>query len=184
MTLRDKLFSFNGRLRRQDWWLLGIGWGLFAGCIGEIAMRLIFGPEYSMFGGGLVGSQEARLTYLPACVAYDLIMLALAWPQLALSAKRAHDRAQAAWPVIAATLILSLVGDVRPYLALFPDLVISGTTALAIGIVWSIFSFCVGLWLFITLGCLDGTPGPNRFGPSPKGLSGGAPSFMAPGGLG
>ena len=29
-----------------------------------------------------------------------------------------------------------------------------------------------GIWLLIDLGFLDGTPGPNRFGPSPKGLGG------------
>jgi len=28
-----------------------------------------------------------------------------------------------------------------------------------------------GLWLLIDLGFLDGTPGPNRFGASPKGLA-------------
>jgi uncharacterized membrane protein YhaH (DUF805 family) len=32
-----------------------------------------------------------------------------------------------------------------------------------------------GLWLMIELLFLDGTPGPNRFGPSPKGLGGPAP---------
>jgi uncharacterized membrane protein YhaH (DUF805 family) len=26
-----------------------------------------------------------------------------------------------------------------------------------------------GLWLFVELGFLDGTPGPNKYGPSPKG---------------
>lgn len=26
------------------------------------------------------------------------------------------------------------------------------------------------VWVFVELGLLDGTPGPNRFGPSPKGL--------------
>jgi uncharacterized membrane protein YhaH (DUF805 family) len=31
------------------------------------------------------------------------------------------------------------------------------------------------VWLLIDLGFLDGTPGPNRFGPSPKGLGGVAP---------
>jgi uncharacterized membrane protein YhaH (DUF805 family) len=28
------------------------------------------------------------------------------------------------------------------------------------------------IWLFVELGFLDGTPGPNRFGPSPKGIGG------------
>ena len=26
------------------------------------------------------------------------------------------------------------------------------------------------VWTFIECGCMDGTPGPNRYGPSPKGL--------------
>ncbi|ESQ83732.1 hypothetical protein AEAC466_12050 [Asticcacaulis sp. AC466] len=30
--------------------------------------------------------------------------------------------------------------------------------------------FVGGLWILIECGFLDGTPGPNRFGPSPKGL--------------
>jgi len=29
-----------------------------------------------------------------------------------------------------------------------------------------------GIWAFIELGFLDGTQGPNRFGPSPKGIGG------------
>lgn len=32
-----------------------------------------------------------------------------------------------------------------------------------------------GIWLLIELFALDGTPGPNRFGPSPKGLGGPEP---------
>ena len=30
----------------------------------------------------------------------------------------------------------------------------------------------IGLYLLITLGFLDGTPGPNQYGPSPKGYGG------------
>ena len=32
------------------------------------------------------------------------------------------------------------------------------------------------LWVLVECGFLDGTPGPNRFGPSPKGLTGSAPA--------
>ena len=35
-----------------------------------------------------------------------------------------------------------------------------------------------GVWLLVELGFLDGTQGPNRFGPSPKGLGGGEPSAV------
>lgn len=35
------------------------------------------------------------------------------------------------------------------------------------------------VWGFIELGCLDGTPGPNRFGPSPKGYGGAGAELTA-----
>ena len=34
---------------------------------------------------------------------------------------------------------------------------------------------CGFFWVLIECGILDGTPGPNRFGPSPKGVTGPAP---------
>ena len=44
--------------------------------------------------------------------------------------------------------------------------------------VWIFINFIplVGaVWTLIEVGFLDGTPGPNRFGPSPKGITGPAP---------
>jgi uncharacterized membrane protein YhaH (DUF805 family) len=44
--------------------------------------------------------------------------------------------------------------------------------------VWIFISFIplVGpIWALIECGFLDGTPGPNKFGPSPKGIAGPAP---------
>ena len=35
------------------------------------------------------------------------------------------------------------------------------------------------LWILVKCGCLDGTQGPNRFGPSPKGLGGEAAAVTA-----
>ncbi len=43
---------------------------------------------------------------------------------------------------------------------------------------WVLISFVPiigGLWILIECGFLDGTQGPNRFGPSPKGVTGPAP---------
>ena len=37
----------------------------------------------------------------------------------------------------------------------------------------------VDLFVVVTLGFLDGTPGPNRFGPSPKGIGGDTPDETA-----
>ena len=35
------------------------------------------------------------------------------------------------------------------------------------------------IWLLVELGFLDGTQGPNRFGPSPKGIGGDQPTAVA-----
>jgi len=35
------------------------------------------------------------------------------------------------------------------------------------------------LWTLIECGFMDGTPGPNKYGPSPKGLAGAAPAAAA-----
>ena len=42
------------------------------------------------------------------------------------------------------------------------NLIVAGLTATFIGV----------LWTLIECGFLDGTPGPNKYGPSPKGLGG------------
>jgi uncharacterized membrane protein YhaH (DUF805 family) len=44
--------------------------------------------------------------------------------------------------------------------------------------VWVLIGFIPlvgGIWSLIECGILDGTPGPNRFGPSPKGVTGPPP---------
>ena len=35
------------------------------------------------------------------------------------------------------------------------------------------------IWMLVECGFLDGTPGPNKYGPSPKGLTGPAPATSA-----
>ncbi len=41
--------------------------------------------------------------------------------------------------------------------------------------VW--ISMPIALWTFIECGCMDGTKGPNRFGPSPKKVDAAAEVF-------
>lgn len=46
----------------------------------------------------------------------------------------------------------------------------------------NVASLGVNLYLGVVLGFLDGAPGPNRFGPSPKAVE--RPVFAEPGGMG
>lgn len=181
MTLRDKLFSFQGRLRRQDWWLCSIGAGL-----AYVAVAVTIAATTS----GLVGNSTYYLTAqigdpIEQLLSAAAIYAPFVFIQSALAAKRAHDRSQGAGLAILlvlATAALSFAPD--DGLATLGRLADSGAAwvwpALVAGMVVKLAS----LYLLVVLGFLDGTPGPNRFGPSPKGLSGGAPAFMAPGGLG
>ena len=120
--MQSLLFSFNGRIRRQQFWLASIGVGVVYGIVYVIVMMLIRnGGAMAMIG--------------------SLIMLVFLvfylWAALAIQVKRWHDRDKS-W-------------------------------------VWIFISFIpiVGaIWALIECGFLDGTPGPNKFGPSPKGLTG------------
>ena len=39
-------------------------------------------------------------------------------------------------------------------------------------VIFSLMSGIISLWFLIELGFLDGTQGPNKYGPSPKGIIG------------
>lgn len=122
MTLMQKLFSFQGRLRRRDYWLLSFL--LFGVVIVIFMLAGALGVNFAQDSG------EATLLQL-------VVSLILLWPSLALGVKRCHDRNQSGrWLLME---LIPLVG---------------------------------GLWALINLGILDGTQGPNRFGPSPKGIGG------------
>jgi|SRR5579871_6282907 len=80
-------------------------------------------------------------------------------------------------------LVLALIGVI--YLALFWVSIALGVKRchdrdktgwfLLIGLI----PIIGGLWLLVDLGFLDGTQGPNKYGPSPKGIGGDAPAAAA-----
>ena len=95
-----------------------------------------------------------------------VIVMALVMP--AISAAAAGGRAPGPLALVGDLLLLALVW---PGLAIqvkrWHDRDKSGW--------WVLINFVpiIGFfWLLIECGILDGTPGPNRFGPSPKGVSG------------
>ena len=137
MTLTQKLFGFQGRLRRRDLWILWIACTLTTACLVVLVTRSL-GIELS--------DQQSR--FLP---------LLIAWPVYALLAKRMHDRNRSAWWALL-LLAPELVGYAHllggpPQMILLPNKIIGGLVA---------------IWFFIEFGFLEGTPGDNRFGPSPK----------------
>jgi uncharacterized membrane protein YhaH (DUF805 family) len=161
MTLEDKLFSFEGRLRRRDYWLLGIGLALLQIALTQVLLFAMVGPGPTMLGGPL--ALDAMAAPLPSAISAIVTLLFL-WPQLALTVKRKHDRGSSAVLFVVLQLFLT-VSSVLPFRMLIPD----AATLMLVGLAMGAAMVAIAVWLLIDLGILDGTPGPNEFGPSPKG---------------
>lgn len=114
MSLKDKIFSFEGRLRRRDYWLISIALGLAVFLVSDVLRLVLFGPAYSIFTAGFgsfsAWSREPRIGWLA-----EGASLATLWPSLALSAKRAHDRGRGARLVIGLLLLTMAYSAVRPW---------------------------------------------------------------------
>jgi uncharacterized membrane protein YhaH (DUF805 family) len=132
VTFAQKLFSFEGRLRRRDFWLgVLIQWGIL------IAYYLVVTILAVALGVGAGALADPNAPVTGAAMVLMLVNGVLAvglfagllWMGLAIQVKRCHDRNQSGWFVLFGII---------PFFSL------------------------------INLGILDGTPGANRFGPSPK----------------
>lgn len=129
MTLLEKLFGFQGRITRKDYWLY------YLSLIGLTAVFSISVIVTARLTGRAV---DPRADFKMLAVGLGVLTL---WPSLAIGVKRCHDRDKSGWWL----LLWGLLGAI-PF----------------VGILAS-------LWSFVELGILDGTPGANRFGLSPKG---------------
>ena len=101
--LRDVFFSFQGRIGRDTYWLLGIAWLLFVAFIGGCISNMIHSGT-----SGLAGP----------LVAFSLIPCT--WMAFALQAKRWHDLGRSGWaaliglvPVIGLLVAVFFLGFAR-----------------------------------------------------------------------
>ncbi|WP_165188187.1 DUF805 domain-containing protein [Caulobacter soli] len=143
MTILQKLFSFQGRLRRRDYWLLGLLIGVVTVAV-VVLLLLAFG----------VKPEDERLS---------LAGLLVIWPSLAMMVKRIHDRNKSGWLALVYWVpsIASNIVDMAP-----ADSFVAPRMGL------KIVAGIIGLWFLIEFGFMDGTQGPNRYGKSPKGVGG------------
>ena len=143
------MFSFNGRLRRQHFW---ISWLILLG------VSVVTG--WIPIIGGLIG-------------------LVLIWPNLAISVKRLHDMGKTGWfvvipwvaTIIGFIMIISAVG-----MAIFtnPQAFESEDPTVALSMLGSMMGGfavmgLVGLAFLLWIGITDSQRGDNKFGPNPKG---------------
>ena len=178
MSLKDKLFSFDGRLRRQDWWLAVIVLGVIQSVVAAVLHEVILGPAAYTMSDAFAGEPpvlDTRQTMISVAV-----LLLFIWPSLALATKRVHDRNRSARLTIG-LLVVTWVSSLAPG-SIYEVMVGSRGIETPAGIALTVLGVgatLIKLWLIVTLGFLDGTPGPNRFGPSPKGIGGDTPGETA-----
>jgi uncharacterized membrane protein YhaH (DUF805 family) len=143
-TTRHLFLSTAGRITRSTWWI-GIGALVVLNLALFFVLWIILGPSLIVnFVGRLVG----------LCVTAVNI-----YAVYGLSAKRFQDRDRSAlnaqivaalWAAKAVLDLFRITGDLGDPGALDQLFVLAGTG--------------IGLWYFIELGWLEGTPGPNRYG--------------------
>ena len=177
MPLKDLLFGFKGRIRRRDWWIWSIALGVAYYALSDATALVLGLNDYVMSRGGRI----AVLGDPPAPLAHSLVLNALfLWPALALAVKRAHDGARAAWPFVILIVVTSALNywPMDTYAAAGRSFD-AGDMAGAVPMIIGAVSLLAGLYQVIVLGILDGTPGPNRYGRSPKGVGGDLPDQTA-----
>lgn len=143
------LFSFNGRLRRQHFW---ISWLI-------------------LLGAGVV------LGWIPFLGI--ILSLAMIWPNLAIVVKRLHDMGKSGWFAVipwVATIIgfVMIIGAVGTAIITNPGAFESEDPTVALSMLGSMMGglavmFLVNIAFLLWIGIADSQRGDNKYGPNPKG---------------
>jgi uncharacterized membrane protein YhaH (DUF805 family) len=138
----DYLFSFEGRISRKSFWLSSLAFVVI--CV------LVLGGFAAALGSAAFDAQKMKMSNTLAML-YNVAVLPFIWPTSALYLKRLHDFGQGLgrfWPVLILT-VLSLGLTFADY-----DFA-AGLIVIVVGVIW------------VIVGCIKGTPGPNQYGPDP-----------------
>lgn len=155
--------EFSGRSRRTEYWmfflfqiLLGVAFWVLLAIVGGSAL---------MTGGDPTALAAAGGAAMIIFALYGLVSLALIIPAIAVTVRRLHDTNRTGWWVLApiAGYVLMFIGGIMA--AGSPDnpglggilVLVGGIAALVLALVLLVFMF------------LEGTRGPNNYGPDPKG---------------
>ena len=157
--------DFSGRSRRMEFWM----WQVFQILvyIAIIVVMMVLGggaalmmgradPTSVMAAGGIV--MILMLFYLLYC-------LAVIVPSIAVAVRRLHDTDRTGWWILAPVapyLVMVVAGGM---VAASPD----SASAAGVLVLISMVAVLVLALVLLVFYFLDGTPGPNKYGPDPKG---------------
>jgi uncharacterized membrane protein YhaH (DUF805 family) len=148
MDFSHLYLSTEGRIGRQNWW------------IGHIVLAVIV-LVITLIVSGLFGSLSIATRLINF-----ILVLVLAYPAYAVSAKRFQDRNKNG----ALGAILIAISIFSSLLQLFGIGVSSDPMhPSTFGMILGIATMAVGIWYLIELGILRGTVGANQYGPDPVG---------------
>ncbi|ESQ83379.1 hypothetical protein AEAC466_14110 [Asticcacaulis sp. AC466] len=155
--------QFTGRSRRTEYWL----WFLF-----QVMASLVFSILAMMIGDIAVTLNR-------------LFSLAILLPTLAVAVRRFHDINRTGWWVlfpmavflVAMIVYLSMNGaNFMSQMTLLGSLgpkptpqQITAVLPVILSMMWILLAYLAAAIVTLVFNVMDGTPGPNRFGPDPKG---------------
>jgi uncharacterized membrane protein YhaH (DUF805 family) len=151
--------EFSGRSRRMEYWM----WVLFI-----ILLEVAFWVLLMMVGGAAMMSGDPRSALAAGggmmiiAALFSLVWLALLIPGIAVAVRRLHDTNRTGW-----WLLAPLAGYCIAFLG--AAMAASGSSMGGLlATLGMIIAFGLGLTLLVFM-FLEGTKGPNRYGPDPKG---------------
>ena len=134
------LFSFNGRIKRQDWWI----WSIIIGILGFI---------YSFIVGFIAAIIFFEDDFMWATTV-NILLLPTWYIGLAIHMKRLQDTGKS-WEWLSLAVLSYILLAINSYMPLG-----SSEENLILNI-----SFILILPIWIICGFVEGTHGPNKFGP-------------------
>ncbi|MBV8685724.1 MAG: DUF805 domain-containing protein [Alphaproteobacteria bacterium] len=151
--------EFSGRSRRMEYWMFTlfiiVMWVVLFGLMIGLAGTAILGGFGS--GGGAGSAMAAGGAIMIVLVLCGLLWLVLLIPSIAVGIRRLHDTDRSGW-WLGGYFLLAVVSNVLTRS--------SGPGALSMLFSLAVLIYAIMLFVFMVL---DGTKGPNKYGPDPKG---------------
>jgi uncharacterized membrane protein YhaH (DUF805 family) len=155
--------EFSGRSRRMEYWMFQLF--MFLVYIAMVVLMMIAGGGALMSGGDPTAIATAGGVAMIIGILYILFALAMFIPSLAVSIRRLHDTNRSGWWILAplSGYVVMLAGAALA--AASPDSPGIGGIFAMVGMI-AVIGLGITLLVFMFL---EGTRGPNNYGPDPKG---------------
>lgn len=164
MPLR-RYADFSGRSRRMEYWM----WIVLQVIIyvAVMVLTMIFGGGAMMMMGDPTSAMAAGGIIMVILGLYFIWELAVLIPSIAVGVRRLHDTNRSGWWILA---------PIAPYLVAIVSMMGAATSGsqggMAAGgiitLVCMLAALVLGLTVLVFM-FLEGTKGPNKYGPDPKG---------------